>query len=206
MDAAFVVDWLNLLLRWAHMIVGIAWIGASVYFIWLDNHLHKPLDPADAAKGMAGHARNLEPARTVGDHKRPRLAGRAGRDRRARAGHGRHSHVAALPPLGKRHAAQQDSQALGRQPEPAAGDSPLARAEPGEIETVGNHPHLMPAGIEDARAGEFVGQPAARRDKPQRDARQATPGAGEAAGGEFVERGHKLRAGDAAGGESAAAG
>ncbi len=54
MDAAFVVDWLNLLLRWARMIVGIAWIGASFYFIWLDNHLHKPLDPADAAKGIGG--------------------------------------------------------------------------------------------------------------------------------------------------------
>ena len=54
MDAAFVVDWLNLLLRWAHMIVGIAWIGASFYFIWLDNHLHKPLDPADSAKGIGG--------------------------------------------------------------------------------------------------------------------------------------------------------
>lgn len=54
MDAAFIVDWLNLLLRWAHMIVGIAWIGASFYFIWLDNHLHKPLDPADIAKGIGG--------------------------------------------------------------------------------------------------------------------------------------------------------
>ena len=54
MDAAFVVEWLNLVLRWAHMIVGIAWIGASFYFIWLDNHLHPPLDPADAAKGIGG--------------------------------------------------------------------------------------------------------------------------------------------------------
>ena len=54
MDAAFVVEWLNLMLRWAHMIVGIAWIGASFYFIWLDNHLHPPLDPADAAKGIGG--------------------------------------------------------------------------------------------------------------------------------------------------------
>jgi len=54
MDAAFVVEWLNLVLRWAHMIVGIAWIGASFYFIWLDNHLHKPLDPADEAKGIGG--------------------------------------------------------------------------------------------------------------------------------------------------------
>jgi uncharacterized membrane protein len=54
MDVAFVADWLNLVLRWAHMIVGIAWIGASFYFIWLDNHLHAPLDPADAAKGIGG--------------------------------------------------------------------------------------------------------------------------------------------------------
>ncbi|WIM10026.1 urate hydroxylase PuuD [Enhydrobacter sp.] len=54
MDAGFVTDWLNLVLRWAHMIVGIAWIGASFYFIWLDNHLREPLDPADAAKGIGG--------------------------------------------------------------------------------------------------------------------------------------------------------
>ncbi|MBX9943390.1 MAG: urate hydroxylase PuuD [Reyranella sp.] len=54
MDAAYLIDWLNLVLRWAHMIVGIAWVGASFYFIWLDNHLHKPLDPADAAKGIGG--------------------------------------------------------------------------------------------------------------------------------------------------------
>jgi uncharacterized membrane protein len=53
-DAAYLADWLNLVLRWAHMIVGIAWIGASFYFIWLDNHLHRPLDPADAAKGIGG--------------------------------------------------------------------------------------------------------------------------------------------------------
>ncbi len=54
MDTAFVADWLNLILRWAHMIVGIAWVGASFYFIWLDNHLQPPLDPADAAKGIGG--------------------------------------------------------------------------------------------------------------------------------------------------------
>ena len=54
MDATFLADWLNLLLRWAHMIVGIAWVGASFYFIWLDNHLHLPLDPADRSKGIGG--------------------------------------------------------------------------------------------------------------------------------------------------------
>lgn len=51
---AYVADWLNLALRWAHMITGIAWVGASFYFVWLDNHLHKPLDPADEAKGIGG--------------------------------------------------------------------------------------------------------------------------------------------------------
>ena len=35
----YVLDWVNLCLRWAHVIVGVAWIGASFYFIWLDNHL-----------------------------------------------------------------------------------------------------------------------------------------------------------------------
>ncbi len=54
MDVAFITDWLNLALRWAHLIVGIAWIGASFYFIWLDNHLQPPLDPADRAKGIGG--------------------------------------------------------------------------------------------------------------------------------------------------------
>ena len=34
-------DWLSLLLRWAHLIVGIAWIGSSFYFIWLDLGLKK---------------------------------------------------------------------------------------------------------------------------------------------------------------------
>lgn len=37
-----ILDWLNLLIRWAHFIAGIAWIGSSFYFIWLDSHLEKP--------------------------------------------------------------------------------------------------------------------------------------------------------------------
>ena len=36
---AYIADWLNLLLRWLHLITGVAWIGASFYFVWLDNHL-----------------------------------------------------------------------------------------------------------------------------------------------------------------------
>ena len=38
----YLTDWLNLILRFAHVITGIAWIGASFYFVWLDNHLQKP--------------------------------------------------------------------------------------------------------------------------------------------------------------------
>ena len=42
MEVSYVLDWLNLLARWAHLIFGIAWIGASFYFVWLDNSLEKP--------------------------------------------------------------------------------------------------------------------------------------------------------------------
>ena len=51
---AYFVDWLNLLGRWVHLITGIAWIGSSFYFIWLDNHLEVPADSADDAKGVGG--------------------------------------------------------------------------------------------------------------------------------------------------------
>ncbi len=36
------VDWLSLFFRWFHVIAGVAWIGASFYFVWLDNHLQTP--------------------------------------------------------------------------------------------------------------------------------------------------------------------
>ncbi len=35
-------DWLSLALRWAHVITGIAWIGSSFFFMWLDSHLEPP--------------------------------------------------------------------------------------------------------------------------------------------------------------------
>ncbi len=51
---AYIVDWLNLLVRWLHFITGVAWIGASFYFIWLDNHLEDPRDPEDTRVGVGG--------------------------------------------------------------------------------------------------------------------------------------------------------
>jgi uncharacterized membrane protein len=37
----FLVDWLNLLVRWAHFVFGVGWIGASFYFVWLDLSLRQ---------------------------------------------------------------------------------------------------------------------------------------------------------------------
>ncbi len=51
---AYVADWLNLLVRWLHVIAGVAWIGSSFYFIWLDNHLEAPREAADDEKGVGG--------------------------------------------------------------------------------------------------------------------------------------------------------
>ena len=36
-----ITEWLNLAIRWIHMIVGVAWIGASFYFVWLENNLNR---------------------------------------------------------------------------------------------------------------------------------------------------------------------
>jgi uncharacterized membrane protein len=51
---AYWLDWANLLLRWAHVVTGIAWIGASFYFVGLDSSLTPPADAADRAKGIGG--------------------------------------------------------------------------------------------------------------------------------------------------------
>jgi len=45
-----ITEWLNLAIRWMHMIFGIAWIGASFYFVWLENHLNR-INPKT---GLAG--------------------------------------------------------------------------------------------------------------------------------------------------------
>ena len=51
---AYLLDWANLLLRWAHVIVAIAWIGSSFYFVFLDNSLTPPEDPALKDLGVGG--------------------------------------------------------------------------------------------------------------------------------------------------------
>ncbi|WP_296182710.1 urate hydroxylase PuuD [Pseudomonas sp. UBA1879] len=48
--AAHLMEWLNLGVRWIHMIVGIAWIGASFYFVWLENNLNRA-NPRDGLSG-----------------------------------------------------------------------------------------------------------------------------------------------------------
>ena len=51
----YLLDWANLLLRWLHLITGIAWIGASFYFVWLDSHLRAPRYPDEAERlGIGG--------------------------------------------------------------------------------------------------------------------------------------------------------
>ena len=51
---AYLLDWVNLLLRWVHVITVIAWIGSSFYFVFLDNNLLKPNSPDLLEKGVDG--------------------------------------------------------------------------------------------------------------------------------------------------------
>jgi uncharacterized membrane protein len=51
----YLLEWMNLLLRWLHVITGIAWIGASFYFVWLDNTIRPPAPGSELAnKGVSG--------------------------------------------------------------------------------------------------------------------------------------------------------
>ena len=43
-------EWIGLALRWTHLIAGIAWIGSSFYFIWLDQHLERVSAASDDAR------------------------------------------------------------------------------------------------------------------------------------------------------------
>ena len=51
---AYALDWVQLIIRWVHLITGIAWIGASFYFVFLDNSLLPPKKKEDADEGVGG--------------------------------------------------------------------------------------------------------------------------------------------------------
>jgi uncharacterized membrane protein len=51
---AYLIDWCALLVRWLHLITGVAWIGSSFYFVWLDNHLEPPPAGIPVEEGVAG--------------------------------------------------------------------------------------------------------------------------------------------------------
>ena len=72
---AYLLDWLTLLVRWAHIVVGIAWIGASFYFIWLDNHLEAGKGPGVRGRAVRDPRRRLLPRAEV-----PARARRAAED------------------------------------------------------------------------------------------------------------------------------
>ena len=38
------LDWFDLLVRWTHVVVGVAWIGTSFYFNWLDSRLNREIN------------------------------------------------------------------------------------------------------------------------------------------------------------------
>ncbi|WP_443629576.1 urate hydroxylase PuuD [Candidatus Njordibacter sp. Uisw_056] len=46
---AHLLEWLHLAIRWVHVIVGIAWIGASFYFVWLENNLDRQVKNQELA-------------------------------------------------------------------------------------------------------------------------------------------------------------
>lgn len=46
-------DWLELIVRWLHVITGIAWIGSSFFFNWLDSHIEPPADRDEKLEGEA---------------------------------------------------------------------------------------------------------------------------------------------------------
>ncbi len=51
---SYLLDWANLLLRWAHVITAIAWVGSSFYFVFLDLSLTPPLDEDLKKQGVSG--------------------------------------------------------------------------------------------------------------------------------------------------------
>ncbi len=51
---SYFLDWANLLLRWAHVVTAIAWVGSSFYFVFLDSSLTEPQDEDLKRQGVSG--------------------------------------------------------------------------------------------------------------------------------------------------------
>ena len=74
----FLGEWVNLLLRWAHMVVAIGWIGTSFYFVALDYSLSregcgKPGLFGDAWQVHGGGFYHVEKYAVAPPHLPPRL-------------------------------------------------------------------------------------------------------------------------------------
>src|SRR5690606_15191940 len=52
MSPAVVTEWLNLVVRWMHVISAIMWIGSSLFFNWLDARIEKV--PGEKRPGLEG--------------------------------------------------------------------------------------------------------------------------------------------------------
>jgi len=46
-----IIEWVEMLVRWLHVIAGIAWIGSSFYFVFLDSSLRRRPDLAEGVGG-----------------------------------------------------------------------------------------------------------------------------------------------------------
>ena len=145
--------WGNLLFRWLHVIAAMAWIGASFYFIALDNHLEPPKDPRRLGsrrrrRGVGGARRRLLPRREV-----PACSGAA-------AG------AAALVQVGGVHDLALRVRALHRR---------LLRARDGVPDrSVGRRPDRV-GGDRSVRRRDRAGMARLRRDLPRLRARRSAP-------------------------------
>ena len=58
-------EWLSLIIRWLHVVAGIAWIGSSFYFIHLDLSLKSRADQPQGVHGDAWQSGPQVPDRGV---------------------------------------------------------------------------------------------------------------------------------------------